>query len=114
MSDIGHPVRFRTVGNEKTNDLFVSLISIRLLCGMGKFMEIQEARKEVKEKEKVRREKLAGFFFNLAQLTYTVLVLGAVVSFFQNFEVSLGVISMAIAGCITVIVLARIGNNFLK
>ena len=81
---------------------------------MGKFIEIQEARKEVKEKDKVRREKLAGFFFNIAQLTYTVLVLGAVVSFFQNFEVSMGVISMAVAGFITVIVLAKIGNNFLR
>lgn len=28
---------------------------------MGNFMKQQEARKEVKEKDKVRREKLAGY-----------------------------------------------------
>ena len=81
---------------------------------MGNWSEQQEAKKETKEKDKVRREKLASFFFNLAQLTYTVLVLGAVVSLFQNFSLSIGVISMAVAGIITVIVLAKIGNNFLK
>jgi len=81
---------------------------------MGKFTEQQTIKKEAKEKDKVRREKLASFFFNLAQLTYTVLVLGAIVSFFQNFEVSVGVISMALSGFVTVILLAKIGNNFLR
>lgn len=37
---------------------------------MSNWSEQQEAKKEVKEKDRVRREKLAGFFFNLAQLTY--------------------------------------------
>ena len=37
---------------------------------MGNWSVQQEAKKEVKEKDKVRREKLAGFFFNLAQLTF--------------------------------------------
>lgn len=32
---------------------------------MGNWSVQQEAKKEVKEKDKVRREKLAGFFFNL-------------------------------------------------
>ena len=37
---------------------------------------MQEEKKERKEKDKTRREKLAGYFFNLSQLTYTALVLG--------------------------------------
>lgn len=41
---------------------------------MGNWSVQQEAKKEVKEKDKVRREKLAGFFFNLAQLTFAGLV----------------------------------------
>ena len=32
---------------------------------MGNWSVQQEAKKEVKEKDKVRREKLAGFFFKL-------------------------------------------------
>lgn len=45
---------------------------------MGNWSVQQEAKKEVKEKDKVRREKLAGFFFNLAQLTFAGLVLGGI------------------------------------
>ena len=46
----------------------------------------QEAKKEVKEKDKVRREKLAGFFFNLAQLTFAGLVLGGITPIYANVE----------------------------
>jgi len=38
--------------------------------------EQQKAKTEVKEQNKVRREKLAGYFFNLSQLTFAGLVLG--------------------------------------
>ena len=41
---------------------------------MGKFIEIQEARKEVKEKEKVSRETLGKFFYDLAKTSFTVMV----------------------------------------
>ena len=33
---------------------------------MENFSKQQEEKKEVKEKDKVRREKLAGYFFNLS------------------------------------------------
>jgi len=81
---------------------------------MGNWVKETEKNKELKEKRKVRKEKLASFFFNLAQLTFTVLVLGAAASFFQNFNVTEGVIYMAITGSITVITFAKIGNNLLK
>jgi hypothetical protein len=44
---------------------------------MGKFIEIQEARKEVKEKEKVSRETLGKFFYDLAKTSFTVMVAGS-------------------------------------
>lgn len=47
---------------------------------MGNWSVQQEAKKEVKEKDKVRREKLAGFFFNLAKISFTALVVGSIVS----------------------------------
>ena len=37
---------------------------------MGSWSEQQEANKERKEKDKTRRDKLAGYFFNLSQLTF--------------------------------------------
>ena len=51
---------------------------------MGNWSEQQEVRKEVKEKDKVRREKLASLFFDLCKVTYTVLVVGLLVTLFQN------------------------------
>mgnify|MGYP001494849374 CR=1 FL=1 len=42
---------------------------------MGNWERKQEEKREGKEKDKVRREKLAGYFFSLSQLTYTALVL---------------------------------------
>lgn len=53
---------------------------------MGNWSVQQEAKKEVKEKDKVRREKLAGFFFNLAQLTFAGLVLGGITPIYANVE----------------------------
>lgn len=43
---------------------------------MGSWSEQQEVKKERKEKDKTRRDKLAGYFFNLSQLTFVALVLG--------------------------------------
>ena len=51
---------------------------------MGNWSEQQEVRTEVKEKDKVRREKLASLFFDLCKVTYTVLVVGLLVTLFQN------------------------------
>lgn len=82
---------------------------------MGNFSKIQEAKKEVKEKDKVRREKLAGYFFNLSQLTYTALVLGSILLFFQGNNIAIGlVVIMLLLGCLLAYSLAKIGNNLLK
>ena len=47
---------------------------------MGKFMEQQEWLKEVKETRKLSREKLGSFFYDLAKIVFTTLVVGTVVS----------------------------------
>ena len=82
---------------------------------MGNWSEQQEVKKEVKEKDKVRREKLAGYFFNLSQLTYTALVLGSIVLFFQGNNIAIVlVVVMLLLGCLLAYSLAKIGNNLLK
>ncbi|MDD2952746.1 MAG: hypothetical protein PHC95_06250 [Parabacteroides sp.] len=80
---------------------------------MGNWSEQQEARKETKEKDKVRREKLAGFFFNLAQLTFAALVLGGITPIYANVEMGVNWYVL-IAGSIWTIMLAKVGNTILR
>ena len=53
---------------------------------MGKWSLIQELNKEKKERDKVRNEKLAGYFLNLSKLTFVALVLGGITPFYINEE----------------------------
>ena len=50
------------------------------LCPMSNFSEKQEEKKETKEKEKTSRETLGKFFYDLAKISFTALVVGSVVS----------------------------------
>lgn len=51
---------------------------------MGNFIKQQEEKKEVKEKDKTRRERLAGYFFDLSKLVFAALVLGGITPLFTN------------------------------
>lgn len=80
---------------------------------MGNWSVQQEAKKEVREKDKVRREKLAGYFFNLSQLTFVALVLGGITPLYSNTDSGINWYVL-IAGAILTVVLANIGNLILK
>lgn len=80
---------------------------------MGNWSEHQEAKKERKEKDKTRREKLAGYFFNLSQLTFVALVLGGVTPLYTNIEIGINWYVLT-AGIILTVILANIGNLILK
>ena len=77
-------------------------------------MRKQETVKSRKEREKVRKEKLAGYFFNLSQFTFTALVLGGVLLFFQEFTLSWGIMTMILSGTFITTIFAIFGNNILK
>ena len=47
---------------------------------MSGFSNTQEKKKEEKEKDKVSRETLGKFFYDLAKITFTALVIGSIVS----------------------------------
>lgn len=47
---------------------------------MGNWSKQQEVKKEVKEKEKTSRETLGKFFYDLAKISFTALVVGSIVS----------------------------------
>ena len=80
---------------------------------MSKFSENIEQRKEVKEKDRVRREKLASYFYDSSKLVLAGVVIGGLTPFYTNNteEINLGVI---LIGSIATILLAWIGNKILK
>ena len=53
---------------------------------MGKFAERQVALQEAKEWHKVRREKLAGYFFDISKLSFAGVVLGLILPLFSDLR----------------------------
>ena len=80
---------------------------------MGNWSEIQEAKKEVKEKDKVRRETLGKFFYDLAKLTFAAIVLGGLTPIYANMDNSINW-GLIIAGTNFTIIFSLIGNKILK
>ena len=53
---------------------------------MSNWEKKQEKKTETKEKDKTRRDKLAGYFFDLSKLIFAALVLGGISTYmFANF-----------------------------
>lgn len=82
---------------------------------MGNFSKMQEEKTERKEKDKTRREKLAGFFFNLAQVSFTILSLGLSITLVKE-ELYDNIILLVLVsmGVVLTVLFAKIGNNILR
>lgn len=84
-----------------------------MICDMGNWEKRQEEKKEVREKDKTRREKLAGYFFDLSKLSFAGIVISIILPLFSN----VGDVKMWIAALfgITLTVLsALLANKILK
>ena len=81
--------------------------------GMGNFIKQQEERKDAKERDRLRRDKIAGYFFNLSQLTFVALVLGTITPIYTNNEYGINWYVLSVGLALT-IVLANIGSKILK
>lgn len=82
---------------------------------MSNWSKQQDIRKESKEKDKIRKEKLATYFLDLSKITYTVLVIGLVVTLLQNEQYKNFLLDgLVLLGSIIAFVFAKIGNNILK
>lgn len=82
-------------------------------CHMGNFTKQQEERKEVREREKLSRETLGKFFYALAKITFTALVVGSVASIITGQEQLEYWLLMAI-GTTATCLLAYIGYKTIK
>ena len=80
---------------------------------MGRWIEQQDVKNETKEKSKIRREKIAGYFLNLSQLTFVALVLGGITPLYINEEHVVSWLLLS-AGALASFVLASIGYRILK
>lgn len=80
---------------------------------MGKWSEQQEQLKEERTRNTTRREKLAGFFFDLAKLCFATVVLGGITPLFVNDIVNIrwGIV---VSGVIATLIFASIANKILK
>lgn len=80
---------------------------------MSNFSRQMEERKDRKEKDKTRREKLAGFFYDLAKLCFGGLVVGSLISY-SNDGVNMYEITKTVFGIASTMVLSKIANEILK
>ena len=69
--------------------------------------------RENRDKEKLRKDKVAGYFFNLSQLTFAALVLGGISPIYTNNAIGYNWYIL-LMGLILTILLALIGNKLLK
>lgn len=70
--------------------------------------------RETAQKDKTRKEKLAGYFFDLSKLSFAGLVVGGLVSIKSDNTDHVIDIYRVIAGCIFTILSAIIANLTLK
>ena len=75
---------------------------------MGNWSDQQEIKKEGKEKDKTRREKLAGYFFDLSKLSISIIL-----PLFSNVENTILWLA-ALFGTVLTISSAMLANKILK
>lgn len=80
---------------------------------MGNWSNQQEIKKEGKEKDKTRREKLAGYFFDLSKLSFAGLVVSIILPLFSNVENTILWLA-ALFGTVLTISSAMLANKILK
>lgn len=80
---------------------------------MGNFSNQQKAKEEAKENEKVRRETLGKYFYDLAKVSFTAMVVGGAVAWISDSNRS-DSITLLLLGTITTIALTYTGYKIIK
>lgn len=80
---------------------------------MGKFAEQQKAKDEARENDKLTRESLGKYFYDLAKVTFTAMVVGGAVTWISDTakEYSWKLLCVGIA---TTFILTYIGYKIIK
>ena len=80
---------------------------------MSNWKKQLEIRERTLEKEKIRREKLAGYFFDISKLSFAGLVIGIVLPLFSNVD-DLKIWGAASLGLLLTIMAATLANKILR
>ena len=80
---------------------------------MSTFSEQQDAKKEVRERDKSRRETLGKYFYDLSKLMFASIVLGELFILQKDINDPSGWMMIVFGGLLTYL-LAWIGNKILK
>lgn len=83
------------------------------MIDMSKWMEQQTLQKEVRERDKTRREKLAGFFFDLAKLCFAGLVIGGITPLIASIPEHINWLTV-VSGILITCLCALTANKILK
>lgn len=80
---------------------------------MSNFDNCRKAKEEQKEKDKVSREKLGTFFYDLAKTSFTAMVVGGAVSFLTDSEDEYSLLLLSF-GVFSTYVFAYIGYKIIR
>lgn len=80
---------------------------------IGNWDKQQEDRKDTKEKNKIRREKLVEFFYDIAKLSFAGLVVGFVMPIFSDVKNENNWYVIVI-GIVLTVLSASLANKILK
>lgn len=80
---------------------------------MGNWSDRREVKKETKERDKTRKEKLASYFFDLSKLSFAGLVIGIVIPLYSNITDENSWYAI-ITGIILTTMSALLANKILK
>lgn len=80
---------------------------------MSKLDEVFKPRERLRKRNETRREKLAGYFFDLSKLTFTGLVIGIILPLFTNAD-DPNNWYVIIIGIILTVLTALLANKIMK
>lgn len=80
---------------------------------MGNFSRQQEEKKEAKENDRLSREALGKYFYDLAKVTFTAMVVGSTIAWISDVTKDYHWKLLSI-GVVTTILLTYIGYKIIK
>lgn len=80
---------------------------------MSKLDEVFKPRERLRKRNETRREKLAGYFFDLSKLTFAGLVIGGVTPLFKDEADGIGWVT-TLLGIVSTYIFAFFANRIIK
>ncbi|WP_289104614.1 DUF6722 family protein [uncultured Bacteroides sp.] len=80
---------------------------------MSKLDEVFKPRERLRKRNETRREKLAGYFFDLSKLTFAGLVIGGITPLFKDDADGIGWVT-TLLGIVSTYIFAFFANRIIK